>query len=86
MYRVVAKHTSDGSAWEMESCYEYDAKEIAETLFNSCKEVISTGDYANKYKSEVIMDTPTALCYHSTKKNEPTWKGVTRLVYIEEVA
>ena len=86
MYRVVTKSKTDGTNWQKESDYEFDTKEIAETIFNTCKKVISTGDYADTYKSEVIMDTPTALCYHSTKKSEPTWNGLTRLVYIEEVA
>lgn len=82
MYRVVTKHKEE-TAWKTESCYEYDERETAEKLFDACKEVISTGDYADAYNSEVIMDSPTALCYHTTKKDDPTWKGLTRLVYIE---
>lgn len=86
MYRVVVKTKTDYSSWKGESSWEFETKDGAELGFNTAKITLTVGEYAEKYDSEVLLDSPTALCYHSKLKNDNSWSGITRLVYLEEVS
>lgn len=86
MYRVVTKSKTDGTNWKKESDYEFDTKDGAEFGLNSFKRNTREGEYFKKYDIEILLDSPTAICYHSKLKNDASWSGITRLVYIEEVA
>lgn len=88
MYRVVTKIKGEGSDWETSFIEEYNDKECADLSIALSRETATstTGSYAEKYSTEVVLDTPTAVMFHSKLKDDTDYKGITRLIYIEEVA